>query len=207
MMYARFQCHTEFINNFNSYDSYFTKHLALMFLAIFPMAWGPVYCATKHALLGYTRSWAVSITVTSHKQHGKSPTTQIFVQHFLVWKQRKHRSCALPTLCKESLLVTRGGFPTQGVSNAENVSMLWRHMSSTTFSANNSHYIGTPVDMLYPYPGTHTHPALGDELKCMIRKRFRHYSLCGESSQKPNWVHLNFSAKRTWPWRASGSTW
>ena len=101
---------------------------------------------------------------------------------FLVWKQRKHRSCALPTLCKESLLVTRGGFPTQGVSNAENVSMLWRHMSSTTFSANNSHYSGTPVDMLYPYPGTHTHPALGDELKCVIRKRFRHYSLCGEST-------------------------
>ena len=30
---------------------------------LFPVEWGPVYCATKHAQIAYMRSWAVSIFI------------------------------------------------------------------------------------------------------------------------------------------------
>ena len=45
---------------------------------------------------------------------------------YLATDQRKHQSSALLALCAGNSPVT-GEFPTQGASNAENVSIWWRH--------------------------------------------------------------------------------
>ena len=57
----------------------------------------------------------------------KWPVNRVFVQQFLQTDNKKtHQRLASLTLCKGNPLIT-GGFPAQRDSNAENVSIWWRH--------------------------------------------------------------------------------
>ena len=69
------------------------------------------------------------ITVTSYwvRWRHKSPASRLFAQPFVQGAhQRKYQSSVLPDLFEENPPIT-GGFPSQRASNAENVSIWWRH--------------------------------------------------------------------------------
>ena len=68
-----------------------------------------------------------NITVTSNWAlwHLKSPATQMFIQPFKLTSNKTSKATVL-VLCEGNPLVT-GGFRTQRASDAESVSMSWRH--------------------------------------------------------------------------------
>ena len=81
-----------------------------------------------HKTQGWYGKLMYIITVTSQwgRRRFKSPASRLFTQPFILWRWKKTWKLRITGLCVGNSPVI-GEFPAQIVSNAENVSIWWRH--------------------------------------------------------------------------------
>ena len=76
-----------------------------------------------------------AVAVTSHECRSATNYRQLdylFSNLFMLWQRSKCQSFVLLTLCEEKTPVT-SGFPSHRASNAESVSVSWRHHDRKVF--------------------------------------------------------------------------